>query len=127
MRLKTAFETRQGTEATEISTLKIDLKSLTELLYEALAPYHKSPIELSLMEYSSEKTGIDLLFLVSGMNGLNRTFSVWLDWGKERNTINATLNTFVEGFILFSIRILDDTIFFNTILNKDIRKIGVIE
>lgn len=127
MRLKTAFETRQDIEASQISTLKLDLTSLTELLYEALENYHNSPIELSLMDYSSEKIGIYLTFLVSGTYGLNKGFSVWLNWGKEKNTIEATLDTFLGGSILFNIRILDNTIYFNTILNKDIRKIGVMQ
>ena len=119
MKVKTALESRDKREK-----LFINIDSLMELLQEALAPFHYTKLKLDLVSYPSDKDSVSMVMTVTGMNSLYCNLTIKLTFGEEPGTMKAELNTYVKGTILFKVKIYDGVLFFNSILNTNLKKIG---
>ena len=120
MKVKTALESRDKREK-----LFINIDSLIELLQEALAPFHYTKLKLDLVSYPSDKDSVSMVMIVMGMNSLYCFLTIKLTFGEEPGTMKAELDTYVKGTILFKVKIYDGVLFFNSILNTNLKRIGV--
>ena len=119
MKVRTALESTDKREK-----LFMNIDSLMELLQEALAPFRTTKIKLDLVSYPSDKDSVSMVMTVTGMNSLYCFLTIKLTFGEEPGTMKAELNTYVKGTILFKVKIYDGVLFFNSILNTNLKKIG---
>lgn len=119
MKVRTALESR---DKQELHFINID--SLIELLQEALAPFHYAKLKLDLISCPSDKDSVSMVMTVTGMNALYCNLTIKLTFGGDPGTMRAELDTYVKGTILFNVKIYDGVLFFNSILNTNLKKIG---
>lgn len=119
MKVRTALESTDKREK-----LFINIDSLIELLQEAFTPFRTTEIELDLVSYPSDKDSVSMVMTVTGMNSLYCFLTIKLTFGEEPGTMKAELDTYVKGTILFKVKIYDGVLFFNSILNTNLKRIG---
>lgn len=104
--------------------LSINIDSLIELLQEAFTPFRTTKIKLDLISCPSDKDSVSMVMTVTGMNSLYCNLTIKLTFGEEPGTMKAELDTYVKGTILFKVKIYDGVLFFNSILNTNLKRIG---
>lgn len=115
-----SIEKSQQITTGEVQPLKLDAESLLELLYEALGPLYKTKIKLFLTDHISERNKEQLIIEVEN-EGIYENISVVLTWG-EKNTMDALVRNCIEGKIKFKIRIYNGILFFNSMLDVNIKR-----
>lgn len=119
MKVRTALESIDNQELHSI-----DLDSLMGLLQEALAPFHNTKLKLDLISYPSDESSVSMVMTVTGMDSLYCNLTIKLTFGEEPGTMKAELDTYVKGTILFKVKVYDGVLFFNSILNTNLKRIG---
>lgn len=118
MKMISSFESADGGVAI------LDKDSLLKTIKQAVAPFHKTDITLDLIscDIINGKTAVSVT--VTGRDSLYIIMNMWIKFNDKATVATITLRTFVDGILKVSTRLLGNTIYFKSILNKQIKRIG---